>query len=302
MLYDNRIDVFLTCARTGSFSKAAEELFVTPAGVLKQITAFERDLGLPLFIRTHRGLVLTDGGKQLQAEAEGIQAYCAHAMERVNNAHNGMFGEIRIGTSPLTPPALLADLWPKIQPAISDLSFRLIPFENQENRAKQILANLGDEIDVVAGFFDQTLLDLRACSGLPICSCPIGIGIPFGHRLWQKESVSSQDLQGETVLCIANGWTAATDELRAHLEKECRASLENFDFYTPEVLLKAVNENKLVVAFNIWNGIHPLLRIVGTDWDARITYGFLHSNAPSGAVSRFLAAVQDVSDCDGCAA
>lgn len=60
-------------------------------------------------------------------------------MERVKEAEAGRHREIRIGTSPLTPPALLASLWPRIQPVIPDLSFRLVPFENDPRQAAQIL-------------------------------------------------------------------------------------------------------------------------------------------------------------------
>ena len=47
----------------GSFNKAAEDLYISPPAVIKQINAVESELEVSLFIRTHRGLVLTDAGK-----------------------------------------------------------------------------------------------------------------------------------------------------------------------------------------------------------------------------------------------
>ena len=62
---------------------------------------------------------------------------------------------IRIGTSPMTPAQVLVDLWPKLQADCPDTKFQLIPFDNTPENAREILANLGRNIDVVAGIFDE---------------------------------------------------------------------------------------------------------------------------------------------------
>lgn len=56
---------FEVAARHLSFTKAAEELFVTQAAVSHQIKALETDLGVPLFRRLNRSLALTDEGQAL---------------------------------------------------------------------------------------------------------------------------------------------------------------------------------------------------------------------------------------------
>lgn len=77
---------------------------------------------------------------------------------------------IRIGSSPITPAQLLIKLWPKIQKYCPDLKFQIIPFENTPENAREILANLGKNIDVIGGIFDDTMLNLRHCAGLePLC-------------------------------------------------------------------------------------------------------------------------------------
>ena len=62
-LYNPQLDTFLRVADAGSFSKAAEEMYITPTAVIKQINLLEDSLGVMLFIRTHRGLNLTEAGK-----------------------------------------------------------------------------------------------------------------------------------------------------------------------------------------------------------------------------------------------
>lgn len=60
----NALNAFVVAARHRSFSKAAEELNVTPAAISQQIRVLEDLLGEQLFHRLHRGLTLTDAGQR----------------------------------------------------------------------------------------------------------------------------------------------------------------------------------------------------------------------------------------------
>ena len=55
-LYNPQLDTFLCVAEAGSFSKAAEKMYITPTAVIKQINLLEGNLGVMLFTRSHRGL------------------------------------------------------------------------------------------------------------------------------------------------------------------------------------------------------------------------------------------------------
>ena len=63
LMYNPQLETFIRVADAGSFNKAAEELFISPPAVIKQINLLEAQLGLTLFVRTHRGLKLTEAGK-----------------------------------------------------------------------------------------------------------------------------------------------------------------------------------------------------------------------------------------------
>ncbi|MGA2549740.1 MAG: LysR substrate-binding domain-containing protein [Burkholderiaceae bacterium] len=63
---------FEAAARLLSFSRAAEELFVTQSAVSRQIKTLEDSLGVELFVRGHRSLSLTPGGRELLAVTRGV--------------------------------------------------------------------------------------------------------------------------------------------------------------------------------------------------------------------------------------
>lgn len=58
-MYNPQLETFIAAADAGSFNRAAEELFITPTAVIRQINLLEEKIGLRLFERTHRGLNLT---------------------------------------------------------------------------------------------------------------------------------------------------------------------------------------------------------------------------------------------------
>ena len=65
MMYNPQLDTFLCVVEAGSFSKAAEQLYISAPAVIKQINSLEASLGMKLFDRTHRGLVVTEAGQSI---------------------------------------------------------------------------------------------------------------------------------------------------------------------------------------------------------------------------------------------
>lgn len=113
-MYNPQLDTFIRVTDAGSFDKAAEQSYITPTAVIKQINLLEDSLGIKLFERTHRGLTLTKAGKSLYQDTKYIIQYCRDSITRAKNAIQDHASVIRIGSSPMTPAQLLMQLWPKI--------------------------------------------------------------------------------------------------------------------------------------------------------------------------------------------
>jgi LysR family transcriptional regulator, glycine cleavage system transcriptional activator len=77
----DRLLVFDAAARQRSLTRAAASLFLTQSALSRQVAALEEELGLPLFVRRHRTLDLTDDGRRLAAAVAealaGLQRNCA---------------------------------------------------------------------------------------------------------------------------------------------------------------------------------------------------------------------------------
>lgn len=75
-MYNPQLETFIRVADAGSFSKAAEQSYITPTAVIKQINLLEADLDVKLFERTHRGLTLTKAGMSLYNDTKYVIQYC----------------------------------------------------------------------------------------------------------------------------------------------------------------------------------------------------------------------------------
>ena len=294
-MYNPQLETFIKVADAGSFNKAAEQSFITATAVIKQINLLETALGVALFDRTHRGLTLTKAGKSLYRDSKYIIQYCRDSVVRAKNAMQQDEQIIRIGTSPMTPAQVLLALWPKIHEHYPNMKFQLVPFENTPENAKEILANLGQNIDIVAGIFDETLLDLRKCKGFELMRNPICCAVSINHPLAEKDKLKVTDLYGENLMLIHRGWSHYVDKLRDDLwMNHPQIKIIDFEFYNVSVFNQCENSNDILMAIDSWQSVHPLLKIIPVEWDYSIPYGLLHSPEPTKTVQDFLSIIQTI--------
>src|ERR687890_42210 len=67
-----QLECFLAVARLGNLSRAAEEMYLTQPTLTARLKALEEELGDPLFVRTSRGMRVTEAGREFLPYAERI--------------------------------------------------------------------------------------------------------------------------------------------------------------------------------------------------------------------------------------
>lgn len=221
--------------------------------------------------------------------------YCRDSVIRTKNAMQEEGSVIRIGSSPMTPAQLLMELWSRVNERCPDIRFQIVPFDNTPENAREILGNLGRNIDVVDSIFDDTLLTLRGCAGLELCRGPFCCAVSVQHPQAGKRKLRIEDLYGENLLMMHRGWSHYVDQLRDELwQHHPQIHIVDFDFYSMDVFNRCENSNVVLLAIRGWANVHPLLRVIPVEWDYGIPYGILHAPDPSPTVQRFLQAVREV--------
>ncbi len=175
----NALRAFETAARHGNFARAAAELNVTHWAIGKQIRLLEDWLGVPLFERQARGVVLTDEGKDLFTDVNTALARLSAAAQRLGRARSTprVFGTVKINVPtsfalhwlmPRLPE--FAALFPDIDVRISTTSRKLRYVGSAFDFGIRLNRSLG------AGLAFRTLMkdwQLPACSPAALSAEPI---------------------------------------------------------------------------------------------------------------------------------
>src|SRR3982750_638368 len=93
---------FVTIVDEGTVSRAAERLHVAQPALSRQIGGLEDGLGLKLFERVRRRLVLTSEGEQLLAQCRTVLGTAASLRERAVQLRRGDRGILRVAATPQT--------------------------------------------------------------------------------------------------------------------------------------------------------------------------------------------------------
>lgn len=90
------IKYFLAVAENGSISKAAEALFISQPSLSKYISKIEQEMGVPLFVRDHGGIRLTEAGEIYAHRAEEIRRISEELDAEIRNIKNRNENRIRV--------------------------------------------------------------------------------------------------------------------------------------------------------------------------------------------------------------
>ena len=119
------LKLFASAARQGSFSRAAAELGTTHSTVSRRVGALEKALDIRLFDRLTTGLVLTSGGEELYATADGMAQMADEIERKVTGRDTQLQGVIRVSAIDLMISELMPgfhrflELYPGIELQVS---------------------------------------------------------------------------------------------------------------------------------------------------------------------------------------
>lgn len=153
-MYNKHLNSFLVVADSGSFTKAANKLFISPNALIKQINLLESHLGLSLFTRTNQGVTLTDSGKSIYRDARRIIQFSKQALQTAHAFANEQKNVIRLGSSLMNPARPIINLWTSICSKYPHFKIQIVPIDDSENDKTKFLDT---QVDIIAGIFPLTL-------------------------------------------------------------------------------------------------------------------------------------------------
>ncbi len=180
------------------FGRAAERSFVSQPTLSAQIKKLEEQLGVGLVERSQRRVMLTDIGEQVVARARRVLQEVDAIGELARGYQDPLSGEVRIGLIPTIGPYLLPVISTALRKKLPRL--RLLLLEHQTGPLLEALDQGDVDLAILALPVNQEGLDIE-----PLYDEPFLAALPAGHRLSQRPHLKVSDLEGETLLLLADG-------------------------------------------------------------------------------------------------
>lgn len=199
MLSLHKLEIFHTVASEGSFSAAAERLYLTQSAVSQHIQGLEAGLGTKLFTRGRRGVALTPAGESLLAYARQIVRLLAEAESAVTNVDALSSGQIRIGATPGAGMYLVPDWARAFQARYPNLSVTLTTDVTQ--RIAAAIARRTLDLGVVEGEIEGE--DRVQHMALQEDTQLLVVGP--GHTWYAAEAVPISALRGQPFIARPHG-------------------------------------------------------------------------------------------------
>ncbi|TGD81296.1 LysR substrate-binding domain-containing protein [Hymenobacter wooponensis] len=135
---DFRLRVFQSVARHLSFTKAAQELFITQPAITKHIRELERSYAQRLFERRGNRISLTEAGQLLLQHADAVENLHQQLTEQLHLLHGAARGRLRLGASTTLTQYVLPPLLPAFQARYPHIELSLLN-GNSEQIADELL-------------------------------------------------------------------------------------------------------------------------------------------------------------------
>lgn len=294
-MYNPLLDTFIAVIDYGSFTKAAEVLYISPTAVMKQINALESHLQLKLTERTPSGVRLTEAGAVIYRDAKFLMDYSRKSISGAQAAVRAKDNTFCVGTSLLNPAKPFMDLWYRVNQAFPSYKLHLVPFEDNHDGILKEIEQLGEKFDFLIGVCDSKEW-LSRCHFLPLGQYRKMIALPREHRLAAKSRLRIEDLYGETLMMVRRGDSGTNDFIRNDLEKNHpQIQIEDTpSFYDLSVFNRCAETGNALLTIECWQEVHPSLISIPVDWDYRIPYGLLYSLDAPKDVLQFVKAAENV--------
>ncbi len=191
----SHLDLFRDVARSGNISLTAQERFITQPALSKVIVKLEDELGVKLFDRSSKSIILNSYGEIVLQHADRIFAELGDLEKRLGEMKSGSGGTLFIGSSfPTREPGSIVNELEKFMTANRNVSLHLLQMSPEALDAALL----------------NRMVDLALCPEAPareelewihLFTEEMGIIMAEGHPLAKKERISLSSLRDEYFLC-----------------------------------------------------------------------------------------------------
>ncbi|ATB42517.1 hydrogen peroxide-inducible activator protein [Cystobacter fuscus] len=193
-----QLEYVVAVADVLGFRKAAERCHVSQPALSAQIQQLEDVLGVKLFERDKRRVMLTQAGEELVSRARRVLTEAGDILSAASRLSDPFAGPLQLGVIPTVAPYVLPEVIPAVTKQYPRMRLRL-----REEKTELLVRGLEEgRLDAALVALDPELGDVEQTV---IAEDAFVVALPPGHPLTKKKQVQLRDLDEENVLLLEDG-------------------------------------------------------------------------------------------------
>jgi DNA-binding transcriptional LysR family regulator len=193
-----QIEIFVRVAELGSFSKAAESLYLTQPTVSERVRSLEEELGMKLLDRQQRGASPTKAGQLLLTYARRILQLRREARQALDEFQGRMSGELIVGASTIPGEYVLPPIIGRFKAKFPDISISLLIGDTQAVLDWVLEGKV--EAGIVGAQINHRALEYRE-----LMPDELILVVPSGHPWHGKKTVTLEEVRQEPLIVREKG-------------------------------------------------------------------------------------------------
>ena len=292
-MYNPQLDAFIKVADSGSFSRAAEAMYISAPAIIQQINLLEASCGFKLFVRSNHGVKLTPAGRSLYEDAKTIIRLSQDALNKARRLAESSETTVRIGTSLLYKCRLLPDLWTRVSEKHPELKIEILPMMEYQNRG-EVFSALGVHFDLFEGIYGSAGWK-GMCQFLELDRTPICCAVAKNHRLAGMKKLTMQDLNGEYIVMPIEGVSKEVDDFRNHIRKQYpTVQIVDSKRYDVDTFTLCEVNGYVLITQPVYRDIHNNLVTIPLETNYTLPYGLMYANEPTMATRTFINYIKNI--------
>jgi len=203
MLNLERLRVLHAVSVAGSVVGAARTLQVTTSAVSQQVARLEREIGQQLVERRGRGIVLTDAGALLAADAADLLTRVERVEASLARHRGAVAGTLAVAAFATAARGLLPGALRELRLRHPELTVSLV--EQEPHEAIPALRRGAVDVAVVQDWVDDTLIVPDGLSRQDLLHDAFDVALPAGHPLAHRDRVAVKELAGDEWITWSSG-------------------------------------------------------------------------------------------------
>lgn len=241
----NQLKYFIAVAEYKSFTKAANQYYISQTAVTQQIHALEKEMDVTLIDRSKRPIALTAAGQVFVSEAKTILDRMNTAMSKVHDASTGLVGTLRIGYTKGYEKGILPNLLREFHQDYPNILFTCYRTDT-DTLASGLLNN---DFDIIFTWDSTNIIEEHEIQYKKMESVPLYVALHEAHPLARRTSLNRRELKDEPILYMSPAATGESYGDNQFMELYRKAG------YQPNIVFRSGDTESLLMMVSAEEGI-----------------------------------------------